>query len=216
MTRCAAIETADLTFGYRRGVTVIDGLTQAIRGGEVTAITGRSGSGKSTLLYLLAGMLTPWSGSVVFDGSDLAKMDDHARSRLRAETFGFVFQDAALDPRRSVLDAVLEPTLYASQPSAKARDRALALLDLMGVDVPPESRPGEISGGQAQRVGVARALLLDPQVIFADEPTGNLDNASSEAVLGALTAAAEGGCTVIIATHDDRVVSRSTGRITVA
>src|SRR5690606_34895971 len=135
---------------------------------------------------------------------------DHVRARVRARWFGFVFQDTALDPRRPVLEAVLEPALYAGEAPARYRDRALALMARFGVSLRPYALPGEISGGQAQRVGLCRALLLEPAVVFADEPTGNLDAGSAEVVTGALAEVARAGTAVVIATHDERLVAACT------
>ncbi|MDT0214596.1 ATP-binding cassette domain-containing protein [Rothia sp. ARF10] len=202
-----------LTYGYRRGLTVLDGVDLALRPGEVVALTGPSGRGKSTLLYLLAGLLRPWSGAVLLDGVDLGALADPERSLLRARTCGFVFQDVVLDPRRRILDSVLEPARYAGHPPKRWAPRALELLESMGVALQADARPGEVSGGQAQRIGVCRALLMGPRVVFADEPTGNLDHASAEAVLDALDGAARAGAVVVIATHDDRVVERCSSRV---
>lgn len=204
------ISAEALSFGYRRNQPVLEHVSMACGPGEIVALTGVSGRGKSTLLYLLAGMLTPWRGVVAFHDKPLQAAPDHERSWVRARSFGFVFQDAVLDSRRSVLDAVLEPALYAGVDRAQLVDRAHELLDLLGVSLRPDALPGEISGGQAQRVGLCRALLLDPAVVFADEPTGNLDSASTSAVIGALTMAARAGGAVVIATHDERVIGHCT------
>lgn len=205
-----------LSYGYRRGAPVLDGIDLALEPGEVVALTGASGRGKSTLLYLLAGLLRPWAGTVSLDGVVLGRLDDQSRSLRRARTCGFVFQDVVLDPRRRVLDSVLEPALYAGYPAERWRGRALELLDRMGVALQVDSRPGEISGGQAQRIGVCRALLLAPRVVFADEPTGNLDADSADVVLTALEESANLGAVVVIATHDERVVERCTTRVRLA
>lgn len=206
--------TADgLTYGYRAGTPVVADLTISLPPGTLTALTGRSGRGKSTLLYLLAGLLTPWRGSVRLLGRDLATGTDAEKARHRAAHIGFVFQDAVLDPRRSVLDAVLEPALYAGVERDGLVGRALDLMAEPGVALPAAARPGQISGGQAQRIGVCRALLLEPDTVFADEPTGNLDADSGAAVLAALERRAAAGCTVVVATHDERVVARCPGRV---
>ncbi|MGA3489727.1 ABC transporter ATP-binding protein [Micromonosporaceae bacterium DT55] len=204
------IAAEGVTFGYRRSAPIVENLSAGVRAGEMVALTGPSGRGKSTLLYLLAGLLTPWSGEVRLNDRPLAAMPDFLRSRLRARSFGFVFQDAALDARRTVLDAVLEPTLYAGLSPAAYTERAMDLLERMGVSLRPSARPGEISGGQAQRVALCRALLLEPAVICADEPTGNLDTASAQVVLATMADAAAAGSAVLIATHDDRVIERCT------
>lgn len=177
-------------------------LSIAFPRGDVTVITGPSGCGKSTLLYLLGLMLTPTAGRIRWDGSEVSALSDAERSRLRAEQVGFVFQDALLDPSRTILDNVTEGGLYAGMRREASRERALRLLERFGVEQRADHRPGEISGGQAQRVALCRALLKDPRLILADEPSGNLDEASADVVWGALFAAATAGATVVVATHD--------------
>lgn len=199
-----------LRFAYRRGgEDLFDGLTYAFTAGAVTALTGPSGRGKSTLLYLLGLMLKPSAGTVTIDGYPAANLPDATRSALRAVRFGFVFQDAALDPHRRILDSVTEPARYAGMPEHQARRTARNLLQEMGVGNRADHRPGEISGGQAQRVAVCRALVNDPAIVLADEPTGNLDRDNATGVLDALIGAAAGGQrTVVIATHDPFVLDR--------
>lgn len=199
-----------LTFAYRSGgAAVIDNLNVDIPTGAVTTLTGPSGSGKSTLLYLLALMIRPSSGEVIWNGSAASSLPDAARSRLRAAQVGFVFQDALLDPSRTVLANVCDSGLFAGMSHADAASRARAMLTRFGVQHRADHRPGEISGGQAQRVAICRALLTDPRVVFADEPTGNLDDASAEVVWEALVDHAKHGGTVILATHDKSLASRS-------
>lgn len=197
-----------LAFGYSRGEPIIDGLDHAFAPGLVTGVTGASGRGKSTLLYLIGLLLTPWSGRIAIGDEDQAsELGDLERSRLRAHCIGFVFQDAVLDPSRSVLDNVVEGAIYAGVPRRVASERAHELLERFGVLVRAEHRPGEVSGGQAQRVALCRALLNRPQLILADEPTGNLDPTSAGVVIKALQETAHhAGTTVIIASHDPRVV----------
>lgn len=198
-----------LSFGYRAGEPIIDGLDATFAPGEVWAITGPSGCGKSTLLYLVGLLLTPWSGRIgIGQVAAASELGDHERSRLRGAHIGFVFQDAVLDPARSVLDNVTEPAVYAGIGRVAARQRAGELLERFGVRLRADHRPGEVSGGQAQRVALCRALLTQPTLILADEPTGNLDAASAGIVIEALTAAAHAdGATVMIASHDERVVA---------
>lgn len=211
-----------LSFRYSRGAEeLFGGLSHEFTPGKVTAVTGPSGRGKSTLLYVLGLMLTPSQGRVLLGGEDVSGASDGSRSRVRATRVGFVFQDAALDASRVVLDSVIEPALYAGWSPRAARARGRELLELMGVDARADHRPGEISGGQAQRVAVCRALVNDPLVILADEPTGNLDRANAEGVLQALTTATghgrgpagDGadavGRTVVIATHDPFVLGHA-------
>lgn len=197
----------ELSFAYRRGgEELFGGLTHQFAAGAVTGLTGPSGRGKSTLLYVLGLMLRPRAGRVMYAGEAVQDLSDLARSQVRATRIGFVFQDAVLDPSRSVLDAVIEPALYAGARRRDAVPRAHQLLDQMGIAVRAGHRPGEISGGQAQRVAMCRALVNDPQVILADEPTGNLDRENSQTVLEVMRDAARAGRTVVIATHDPFVL----------
>lgn len=193
----------NVSFRYGSGPAILSNMTATLPQGSITAVTGPSGCGKSTLLYLLGLMLRPATGRILLGPDTVSHYSDSHRSRIRAESIGFVFQDAALDPSRSVLDNVIEPTLY--HPIHKRRDRrtrALDLLDRFGVHLPPRRRPGEVSGGQAQRVGLCRALVNDPEVVLADEPTGNLDPDTAKLVFGALKAAAhQDGAAVVIVTH---------------
>ena len=196
-----------LHFAYRRGrQELFGGLTHEFTPGAVTGVTGPSGRGKSTLLYVLGLMLRPSAGQVRYDGQPVHGLSDAARSRIRAVQVGFVFQDAVLDASRSVLDAVVEPALYAGARRKDVVGRARELLEELGIEIRAEHRPGEISGGQAQRVALCRALVNDPRVILADEPTGNLDRDNAAAVLRVLRRAAQAGRTVVIATHDPFVL----------
>lgn len=199
-----------LSFSYRRGgEELFGGLSYQFRSGAVTGLTGPSGRGKSTLLYVIGLLLRPLRGKVWYGQSAAHELSDAARSQLRAQRIGFVFQDAVLDPARTVLDAVVEPALYAGNTRRAAEPRARGLLDQLGIAIRTDHRPGEISGGQAQRVAVCRALVNDPHVILADEPTGNLDRDNTIAVLGALRDAARAGRTVIVATHDPYVLEHT-------
>jgi ABC-type lipoprotein export system ATPase subunit len=146
--------------------------------------------------------MKPWSGSIAWHGTRADSLPDGMRSALRATHAGFVFQDAMLDPSKSVLANVCEQGIFAGMSPSEAEARARVLLERFGVDHRVDHKPGEISGGQAQRVALCRALLVNPDVIFADEPTGNLDAAASETVFSALVERARAGACVIIATHD--------------
>ena len=196
----------NLSFEYRANERIIVDLTQNFSDESVTAVTGPSGCGKSTLLYLLGLLLTPDSGSVWIDDVVVSGLSDADRSRLRAENVGFVFQDAVLDPSRTVLDNIVEGSVYANTPRGAAVERARSLMERFGVDLRETHRPGEVSGGQAQRVALCRALLNRPTVILADEPTGNLDPVAAEVVMAALAEAASGGATVIVATHQPEMI----------
>ncbi len=205
-----ALAVRDLRFRYgKAGEELFDGMSHEFERGGLTALTGPSGRGKSTLLYVLGLLLTPTSGFVLVDGADAGGRPDRERSSLRAARIGFVFQDAELDPARTVLDSVIEPGLYAGGTVASLRPRALALLERFGLDHRASHRPGQISGGQAQRVAVCRALINAPDIVLADEPTGNLDRDNATLVLDALADIATGGNTVIVATHDPFVLERT-------
>ena len=191
------------------------GATHALTGasldvfpGEVLALTGPSGSGKSTLLHCLSGILAPNSGQVVYDGRDLGAMNDRDRSALRREAFGFVFQFGQLVPELTCLENVALPLRLAGVRRRRAEQRASELLNQLGVAEVGGKRPGQTSGGQGQRVAVARALITGPRVIFADEPTGALDSRTGDQVMRLLVAAAkERGSAVVLVTHEARIAS---------
>lgn len=202
------LEARSATVGYNTAAPLLEGWSASFSAGEVTAITGPSGRGKSTLLYVLGLMLRPLDGEVILSGHSVARGTDAERARLRASKFGFVFQDAALDATRTVLDNVIETALYRGDTRASVKGRAIELLDRFGVGLQAGSRPGQVSGGQAQRISLCRALLMDPLVLLADEPTGNLDPASADVVVEAFNEQASRGSTVIVVTHDPALVAR--------
>ncbi len=199
------LEARDVRFEYVPGVAVLDEWSAQFSAGSMTALTGPSGRGKSTLLYLLGLMLTPSGGEIFVDGAPVGRTRDAVRARLRADRFGFVFQDAALDSTRTVLDNVTETALYRGADRAAAAVRATDLLERFGVDVPARRKPGQVSGGQAQRIALCRSLLSEPAILLADEPTGNLDPATSSLVVDALREHAAAGAAVIIVTHSPEV-----------
>lgn len=201
------IVARDVVFEYVRGVPVLDGWSAEFPAGSMTALTGPSGRGKSTLLYLLGLMLRSSSGEIVVDGTSTFTLNDAARARMRAALFGFVFQDSALDASRTVLDNITETALYRGEKREPAVSRARDLLDQFAVDVPANSRPGQVSGGQAQRVALCRALLYRPRILLADEPTGNLDPSTASLVVDALRSHARTGASVIIVTHSPDVAA---------
>ena len=207
------LEARGITFGYGHGAhepgsEILSDWNASFAAGEVVAVTGPSGRGKSTLLYLLGLMLKPGKGEVLIEGADAAGLNDAHRARLRAGLFGFVFQDAALDATRTVLDNVVETALYRGEPREAARIRARELMAQFGVDLRANHKPGQVSGGQAQRIALCRALLNNPRILLADEPTGNLDPASATIVVDAMHAQARSGATVVVATHDPALVAR--------
>jgi putative ABC transport system ATP-binding protein len=198
-----------------RGVQKAFGQTPALRGasvtvrqGEIFAIMGPSGSGKSTLLHCLAGIFTPDRGEVLFDGQLLNTMSEAERTKLRRTAFGFVFQFGQLVPELTATDNVALPLLLNRTKRKVAAKTADTWLDKLGLGDKGGRRTGELSGGEAQRVAVARALALAPKVIFADEPTGSLDSLTGEKVMGLMTdLAREQGATVVIVTHDARIAA---------
>lgn len=209
VTRCelsVPLSAESLTFAYKRSSPLFDGWTEDVSAGEVVALTGPSGRGKSTLLYILGLMLRPRQGQIIVHGQPTSGTTDSQRARLRAERYGFVFQDAALDPTRNVMDNILETSLYRREQRAANNDRALELMDRFGVGLRADHKPGEISGGQAQRVALCRALVHRPSIVLADEPTGNLDARSAQTVVEAFHDAAAAGAAVVIATHDPALV----------
>jgi putative ABC transport system ATP-binding protein len=191
------------------------GQTPALRGanleverGEIVAIMGPSGSGKSTLLHCLAGILVPDSGEVHFAGDRIDTLGEAARSALRRDRFGFVFQFGQLVPELTCLENVALPLLLAGTRRSHALDAALPWFPRLGLDELADRRSGELSGGQAQRVALARGLVGNPEVLFADEPTGSLDSLTGEQVMELLVGAARGqGTTVILVTHEPRVAA---------
>lgn len=202
------IELHSLSFGYLEDEPILSEFSLTVQSGSVVALTGPSGCGKSTLLYLAGLMTRPWSGKVVLDGTDVTDLSDALRSAIRRSVVGFVFQDGCLDSSRTLLDNVIEATAYSGASRRDARTRALELLEHLGVSLDPRRRPVAISGGQAQRVGICRALLPHPRILLADEPTGNLDDESAASVMDELITAAKSGMSVLIATHDPRVAAR--------
>ena len=198
-----------------RGVVKSFGQTPALRGatiavgpGEIVAVMGPSGSGKSTLLHCLAGILTPDEGEVWFAGQRLDTLRETQRSELRRDRFGFVFQSGQLVPELTAEENVALPLLLGGTRRAAALAEARAWFGTLGLDGLEGRRSGELSGGQAQRVALARGLVTGPEVLFADEPTGSLDSVSGEMVMSLMTRAArEQGTTVILVTHDARVAA---------
>lgn len=193
----------DLAVRYGR-TTALDGAAIEIGRGETVAVMGPSGSGKSTLMYALAGIVRPDRGAVHLDGRRIDDLPDSARSALRLRSYGFVPQFGNLVPELTLRANVELPLRLLKMP----RDRAESLLRLLEVDHVADRRPGQVSGGEAQRAAVARALVHRPEIILADEPTGALDSAAGELVLDALTGLArEQGTAVLLVTHEGRVAS---------
>ena len=184
------------------------GASLTVRRGEILAVMGPSGSGKSTLLHCLAGILTPEEGDVFLDGQPLGALSENRRSDLRRDRFGFVFQFGQLVPELTAEENVAMPLLLSGIRRTAALAQARPWFSRLGLDGLGRRRSGELSGGQAQRVALARGLVARPEILFADEPTGSLDSVSGEVVMRLLTAAArEQDTTVILVTHDARVAA---------
>ena len=191
-----------------RRTPALRGASVDLHGGEILAVTGASGSGKSTLLHCLAGIVRPDEGSVSYDGRRLEDLPEKRLSELRRTEFGVVFQFGQLIPELTALDNVALPLLLAGTDRARARARAGEWLERFGVRGQEDLRPGEMSGGQAQRTALARALVTGPKVVFADEPTGALDSLAAEQVMTALVhTARESGTAVLLITHDAKVAA---------
>ena len=198
-----------------RAISKSFGRTPALRGasvsvaaGEILAVMGPSGSGKSTLLHCLAGIFPPDDGEIVFDGQRLDQLSEASRTELRRTAFGFVFQFGQLVPELTAADNVALPLLLNRVRRPAAYQEAFGWLDRLGLEGKDGRRTGELSGGEAQRVAVARALAIKPRVLFADEPTGSLDSLTGERVMDLLVGLArEEGTTVVLVTHDARVAA---------
>ena len=218
------LEMTGVTKTYRIGgqtVRALDGVTLTLTGGEFVSIVGPSGAGKSTLLHLLGALDRPDSGSIRFQGREIGDLADEQQSEFRRHSVGFVFQFFNLLPTMTAWENVAVPKLLDGGRMAKAKPRALELLALVGLADRADHRPSELSGGQMQRVAVARALMMDPPLVLADEPTGNLDSQTGAAIMALLTEVShQGGRLVVMVTHNldaaastDRIVTLADGRI---
>jgi putative ABC transport system ATP-binding protein len=207
----SAIELERVTRTYDGGaqeVRALRGIDLALDPGSATAIVGPSGSGKSTLLHICGALDTPTSGQVRVLGTELTQADDRTLTRFRRDHLGFIFQFFHLLPTLDALENVMIPARMARVGAAESRTRAQHLLDRVGLGARTRHRPSELSGGERQRVAIARSLILQPQIILADEPTGNLDHETGASVLGLLLELAhEQGRTVLIVTHDPEVAA---------
>jgi putative ABC transport system ATP-binding protein len=194
----------------------LDGAEFSIHAGEVVAVMGPSGSGKSTLLHCLAVIVTPDAGKILYDGRELSAMSDAERSALRRTEFGFVFQFGQLVPELTCVENVALPLRLTGVKRREAERRSLEWMERLEVADIGHKRPGEVSGGQGQRVAVARSLVTSPRVVFADEPTGALDSLNGERVMQLLTEAARStNAAVVLVTHEARVAAYSDREIVV-
>ncbi len=194
----------------RRDVEVLRGVDLTVLRGEFVALRGASGAGKSTLLQILGGLDTPTAGEVEFDGGRLSGLRPRELARFRNTRVGFVFQAYHLLPELDAFENVCVPARLGRMPVAEAQARARALLERVGLGHRLDHRPTELSGGEQQRVAIARALMNDPELVLADEPTGNLDSHTGEEIIGLLCSLqAERQRTLVIATHDAQVAARA-------
>jgi putative ABC transport system ATP-binding protein len=222
-TGAAVMELADVTKVHRLGeisVEALRGISLVIRDGEFVSIMGPSGSGKTTLLGILGLLDRPTSGSYRLVGREVAKLDERRRARLRGQRIGFVFQAYNLLPRTTAFRNVELPLIYAGVPARERRARVLQALSEVGLSERARHVPSRLSGGEQQRVAVARALVVKPSVVLADEPTGNLDSASADEVLEILGRLNRQGTTIVMVTHSvdvaqhaPRIVNMADGRV---
>ncbi len=206
-----------LTRRYVMGETIVsavDGVDLVLHQGEITSIVGRSGSGKSTLLHLFGGLDRPTSGDISLDGRRMSELTDDELALLRRDKVGFIFQFFNLVPTRTAAQNVELPLVLAGVAPAERRERALKILERVGLNERSGHRPKEMSGGEQQRVAIARALVLDPPLLLADEPTGNLDTKTAGEIVELLHKIQEGGGkTIVLVTHDRELADNATHRV---
>ncbi|MDK8799365.1 macrolide ABC transporter ATP-binding protein [Corynebacterium sp. HMSC05H05] len=207
------LELNDITKSFTQQ-RVLEGISLTVGGGESVAIMGPSGSGKSTLLHCMSGVLVPDDGQVRFNGQDVSAMNDAERSRLRLENFGFIFQDGQLLPELTATENVALPQIMRGVPRAEAHAEAIDMLTRLGLGAFVDRYPGQLSGGQVQRVAIARALAGPPSVVFADEPTAALDQATGHEVMQQIVAIAQKfGVTLVLVTHDPKIADWCSRRV---
>lgn len=212
----ALVSLSDVRKTYRKGETeirAVDGVTLRVEAGESLAIVGRSGSGKSTLMSLIGCIDIPTSGQVAFKDRRVESMSDRERSRLRNQSIGFVFQSFHLIPELSVAQNVETPLLYSGIPESQWREPVRRALAAVSLEARAAHLPSELSGGEAQRVAIARALVRDPELVLADEPTGNLDSATEAEIADLLFSLPREGRTLVLITHDAGLASRADRRV---
>ena len=206
------VDASGVSKVYRTGaveVTALRDINLSIEPGEFVAVMGPSGSGKTTLLNCLSGLDDIDEGAVIVEGDDIHKMADGARTEHRAGRMGFIFQSFNLIPVLSAVENVELPLLLSGSKAGSARERAMTMLERVGLGHRPKHKPNELSGGEQQRVAVARALVTEPAIVWADEPTGNLDSTMATAVLDLLQEVNTAGQTILVVTHDDGIAAHA-------
>ncbi|MFT5125882.1 MAG: putative ABC transport system ATP-binding protein [Kiritimatiellia bacterium] len=198
------------------GLTVLDGMDLHIKPHEFTAILGASGSGKSTMLHIMGLIHAPTAGQVVINGTDTSAMNDRDRSSFRGRTLGFVFQSFHLIPHLTVLENVELPLFYQQVPANERHDRARACLEQVNLSHRHDHLPSQLSGGECQRTAIARALIAETPLLFADEPTGNLDVKTGEQIFTLLRNLHSRGKTVVLITHDEAMAQRMDRRVRIS
>jgi putative ABC transport system ATP-binding protein len=207
------VRTRDLVKNYGP-VSVLRGVTFEVAPGERVAILGKSGSGKSTLLHLIGGLDVPTSGTVTVAGRNLGQLSRNERAEFRLTTVGIIFQAFHLIPNRSAVENVELPMTFAARSKRERHRQAVAVLETIGLGHRLKHRPAELSGGERQRVAIARALVNQPQLLLADEPTGNLDSATGTGVLEEILQQVKSrGMALVLVTHDEELAKRSSDRV---
>jgi putative ABC transport system ATP-binding protein len=212
----ALIELREVTKRYKIGeqeINALAGIDLDIEQGEYAAIIGPSGSGKSTLMHLLGCLDTPTSGTMKIDNIDVSRASENRLAEMRNQKIGFVFQAFNLLNKFNVLQNVELPMIYSSMPAKERRRKALKAIERVGLAQRIHNTPLQLSGGQMQRVAIARALVNDPKIIFADEPTGNLDSSTGATILEMFRELSEQGSTIVLVTHDNNIANKAPRRI---
>ena len=212
------IKTENLTKDYETGTQVVNalkGINLSVEKGEFLSIMGPSGSGKTTLMNIIGCLDSPTNGSYYLNNKSVSKLDDDELAKIRNEEIGFVFQSFHLLARNTAFDNVMLPLKYAGVSKEEATKRSNNVLDLVGLSSRSKHTPAELSGGQQQRVAIARALVNEPSILFADEPTGNLDSKTGQDVMKIFKNLNENGQTIILITHEDSIAKQSNRIITI-
>ena len=212
------IKTENLTKDYETGTQVVSalkGINLSVEKGEFLSIMGPSGSGKTTLMNIIGCLDSPTNGSYYLNNKSVSKLEDDELAKIRNEEIGFVFQSFHLLPRNNAFDNVMLPLKYAGVGKEEATKRSNDVLELVGLSSRSKHTPAELSGGQQQRVAIARALVNEPSILFADEPTGNLDSKTGQDVLKIFKDLNENGQTIILITHEDSIAKQSNRIITI-